>query len=140
MLLGLLKLGSQLVDALMLSVLDLVRFPQVSRRCLDVHSLLSPLVLSSLDVCLELGHLDLSLIHHASGFHDSSVDRTALVGQILIALLEVLDVLLQDLNLSVLVVHLGFVIPSHSLEAVLQQVASLLDICDLQSKRLVLAV
>jgi hypothetical protein len=118
----------------MLPVFDLMRFPQVPRRCLDVHSLLSTLVLSSLDVCLELGLLDLSLIHHASGFHNGSVDCTALVRQVFVTLLEVLDVLLQDLDLSVLVVHLGFVIPSHSLEAVLQQVASLLDICDLQSQ------
>jgi hypothetical protein len=140
MLLCLLQLRSQLVNAFLLSVLDLVSFPQVALGHLDRVGLLVAVVFCPLNVRLQLRHFDFSLVDHAACLDNSAVDSRALMRQVFVAMLEVLNILLEDRDLTILVVHLCFIVQAHGANAIFQQIAPLLHVRDLDPECLVFSV
>ena len=123
-----LKLGSRLVNTFLLSVFNLMGFTKIALAEYNLVSQSHTFFSWALDVCLQLRHFDITLVDHASGFNDGSINCVPFMCKVFIATLEAFNVLFKDLNLAALLLDFIFVIKSHWSEAVFKQIATLLNI------------
>lgn len=118
----------------MLHVFHLMGFSKIFLTEVDFSRKLNSFFWASLDVCLQFGHFDISLIDHVSCFNDSAVDCVTFMLEVFITALITFNVLFKHLDLTILLLKLVLVVKSHGSETVFEEVASLLNICDFYSK------
>lgn len=121
----------------MLLVLRLVVDGQLTPLLVNSLTEETAFIMRSLDVVLQSLDLDVFLIEHGLGIHDVSIDRVALSGKVRIGSLHVLELALEDLRVSSLLLDLLFVVLAQVAHAVLKHSLVLLHLLDPQSQLLV---